>query len=171
MKRIVAVTVAVAFGALLATNSWAQDEKVPGKSDTLKWAESKFHYVGEAKCKTCHKVEYDSWAKSKHAKAWESLKPEEQKNPECVACHSVGKTQADSLLTGIGCESCHGPGSDYRTMKAMKDPKLAAEAGLLPVTEATCVRCHNKKSPTFKGFDFKEMMKAGMHEVKAKEGK
>lgn len=163
MKRILMVAVLTVFAALLATSAWAQDDKIPGKSDTLKWAESKFHYVGEAKCKTCHKAQHESWAATKHANAWAALKPEEQKKAECVECHSVGKTETDSLLVNVGCESCHGPGSEYKAMKTMKDKALATAAGLLPINEATCVRCHNKKSPTFKGFNFAEAVKTGVH--------
>jgi hypothetical protein len=142
----------------------AAEMKVPGKSDTLLWAEKNFHYVGDKSCKLCHKAEYDSWGLTVHAKAWDVLKPEEQKNAECVECHSIGKSKSDSLLVGVGCESCHGPGSEYKAMKVMKDPKLAAAAGLLPITEATCVRCHNQRSPFYKKFVFAEALKTGVHE-------
>jgi RecJ-like exonuclease len=168
----------VACVALVATLAWSQDSSKAGaapaataKSEAK--AAAKHQYVGEKKCKMCHKEQYDSWATTKHAKAWASLKPEEQKKAECVACHTTGKTATDSLLVNISCESCHGPGSEYKAMDKMKDPKLAAEAGLLPITEATCTRCHNKKSPTFKGFDFakaKDPAAGGVHKhaVKAK---
>jgi hypothetical protein len=45
----------------------------------------------------------------------------------------------------------------------MEDAKLAAAAGLLAITEATCVRCHNEKSPNFKGFKYEEALKTGIH--------
>jgi len=146
-----------------------KEEAAPGKSDTLMWAESNFHYVGEKKCKMCHKAEFTSWETTPHAKAWAALKPDEQKNPECAGCHSVGMNESDSLLVNVACEACHGPGSEYKTKKTMEDAKLASAAGLLPITEATCVRCHNKKSPTFKGFKFAEALKTGIHEHPAKE--
>jgi hypothetical protein len=53
-------------------------------------------------------------------------------------------------------------------MKAMKDHSLSVAAGVLPVTEKTCLQCHNKNSPTFKGFDFAEAMKVGIHKTKSK---
>jgi len=138
------------------------------KSDTLKWAEAHFSYVGENSCKMCHKLQYDSWSKTKHANAWAALKPEEQAKPECAECHIVGKTKSDSLLVDVACEACHGPGSEYKAMKNMKDPKLAAASGLLAVTEATCLRCHNSRSPQFKSFDYAKALAAGIHEHKPK---
>ena len=153
------------------TKEAAKEEVVPGKSDTLMWAEKNFHYVGETKCKMCHKAEYTSWLETKHAKAWASLKPEEQKNEECAGCHITGVTEDDSTLVNVGCEACHGPGSEYKSMKTMKDMKLATAAGLLPITEATCVRCHNKKSPFYKEFKYAEFLKTGVHEHPVKEEK
>jgi cytochrome c553 len=88
--------------------------------------------VGAEKCKMCHKAQYKSWAASKHAAA----------DP---------KTE---------CETCHGPGSDYKSMKVMKDPTAAKAAGLILPTKATCTeKCH--KTITDEQF-------AGVHEHKAK---
>ncbi len=165
MKRLCITLAALAMAFMFVNAAMAEDQdvKVPGKSDTLKWAEAHFKYVGEKSCKMCHKAEFESWSTTKHAQAWAALKLEEQKKPECAACHTTGKTATDSMLVNVACESCHGPGSDFKSMKVMKDAKLAAAAGLLPITEATCVRCHNKKSPNFKGFEFAAALKAGIH--------
>ncbi len=158
--------VVIALVAFMSSSAQAGD--TPGKSDTLKWAESHFSYVGTNSCKMCHKLQYDSWSKTKHASAWAALKPAEQAKPECAECHIVGKTKADSLIVDVGCEACHGPGSGYKNMKTMKDHALAAAGGLLPITEATCVRCHNARSPQFKSFDYTKALAAGIHEHKPK---
>lgn len=80
--------------------------------------------VGSAKCKMCHKVEFDSWAKTKHA----TTEPKAE------------------------CETCHGNGSDYMKMgKAKKaDPAKAKAAGLIVKPEkASCTaKCH--KAAEFK---------------------
>ena len=165
MRKLFGIAAAITIVVGLAGMAQAQTKM---KADTLKWAEKAFKYVGEKSCKTCHKVEYDSWLTLKHANAWAALKPEEQKKPECVSCHSTGKTAADSLIVNVSCEACHGPGSEYKSMKIMKDPKLAATAGVLPVTEATCLQCHNKNSPTFKAFDFAKAKEGGVHKMKPK---
>ena len=72
--------------------------------------------VGPEKCKMCHKLQYDSWAASKHA----------QQNPQ------------------VDCETCHGPGSDYKTISIMKDVAKAKDAGLILPTKETCAKCHGK---------------------------
>jgi hypothetical protein len=72
--------------------------------------------VGSAKCKMCHKVEHDSWAKTKHA----TTEPKAE------------------------CETCHGNGGDYIKMSVMKDPAQAQAAGLIAKPEkASCTaKCH-----------------------------
>jgi hypothetical protein len=74
--------------------------------------------VGSAKCKMCHKVEFDSWAKTKHA----TTEPKAE------------------------CETCHGNGGDYMKLGAAKgkDPAKAKAAGLVAKPEmASCtVKCH-----------------------------
>ncbi|MCK4657575.1 MAG: cytochrome c3 family protein, partial [candidate division Zixibacteria bacterium] len=106
-------------------------------------------YVGDKKCKICHKKDgiHPSWLETKHAKAWDALKPEDQKNKECVACHSTGTTAKGELLTGVQCEVCHGPGSDYKKKKIMEDQKASVANGLLLPDENTCKSCHNENVP------------------------
>jgi len=74
--------------------------------------------IGADKCKICHKVEFTSWAKTKHALA----------SPK------------------VECEDCHGPGSNYKTMAIMKDKAKAKAAGLIEPAEKDCKACHDKKS-------------------------
>ncbi|GAB4325674.1 MAG: hypothetical protein Kow0074_19580 [Candidatus Zixiibacteriota bacterium] len=170
MKRIsivlVVVLVAIAFGASAWAQDAAKDEKRPLKPDTLKWAESNFSYIGNDKCKMCHKTEYQSWQTTPHAKAWERLSAEEQKNEKCVGCHSIGKDAEGNLLTGVGCEACHGPGSEYKKMSIMKDHDAAVAAGLMTPDEEWCKRCHNPNNPNHKEFKFEEAKKIGVHAKK-----
>lgn len=94
-------------------------------------------YVGAKKCKMCHLKEYNSWAETKMAKAFELLKPgvaaEAKKaakldpskdyttDATCVACHVTGHGKPGGFvdaattpdLAGVGCEMCHGPGGTY----------------------------------------------------------
>jgi YVTN family beta-propeller protein len=66
----------------------------------------------------------------------------------CLKCHATGGgpgapvTKTYDLMEGVGCESCHGAGSEYMAEKVMRDGRGAAKAGLLPVTEQTCNACH-----------------------------
>jgi len=125
-------------------------------------------FVGGMKCKACHLAQYKSWEATKHAKAMDSLKDNEKKDAKCLACHATGQGKAaaeGAQLEGVQCEACHGPGSDYKspTIKskakwkenAEAQKKLAQDAGMITTpTKGMCEACHNKNSPTFKGFDY-----------------
>jgi hypothetical protein len=146
-------------------------------------------YVGVDGCKMCHKKEadgdqYGKWAAGPHAGAYKTLATEEAKKvaaeagiegdpqqaAECLSCHVTAFAVKDelkgkkfSMEDGVGCESCHGPGEDYKSMKVMKDHEAAVAAGLLAVDKDTCVQCHNEKSPTFKGFEYEAMLAKVAH--------
>ena len=83
--------------------------------------------------------------------------------PACLKCHVLGKDIDPSELTdgfkkedGVQCETCHGPGSDYKAMSVMKDKAKSIENGLLIIDQSFCIKCHNSESPTFKGFNYDE---------------
>lgn len=101
-------------------------------------------YIGAAKCKMCHKVQYDSWAQTKHAKATDDAKASTKWKFEaaCLTCHATNK---DEALAGVQCEACHGAGSDYKSLSVMKDVAKAKAAGLVIPTEETCTSCHDGK--------------------------
>jgi hypothetical protein len=156
-------------------------------------------YVGAGKCKTCHKKEligdqYGAWQKSAHAKAFELLKGEKAKAvaaekgiagapheaAECLQCHATAQGLSASqvaakplkLEDGIQCESCHGPGSDYKKKKTMADHAKSVAAGMWEAgkDEKICTACHNEKSPTWdaaKGFDFEARKKDIAHPIPA----
>jgi hypothetical protein len=125
-------------------------------------------YVGSARCAKCHPGIYDEWAQTPHATALRTLKQvDAAHDPECVRCHAVGfermqggkwaRTASAFLdpdrsqhLGGVGCESCHGPGSGHvadpsdRTLWEPGRPNRAA-----PGLEQ-CVTCHDPdNSPAF----------------------
>jgi hypothetical protein len=149
-------------------------------------ADKTHNYVGADKCKICHKGEakgmaWETWEKSAHSKAYQSLvnkKDGSEKDAKCLPCHTTGMGKATGYVLGdttannktlvnVGCEACHGPGSDYKSMNIMKDKAKSAEAGLMKPDEKTCKGCHNEGSPTFKGFDFATSWKKIQHPAKA----
>ncbi len=82
-------------------------------------------YVGSETCKKCHADAYQIWQDHPHSHAYATL-VDKAKRPslrqydgECVRCHVIGfeyqtgftSEQATPKLKGVGCESCHGPGS------------------------------------------------------------
>lgn len=95
-------------------------------------------FEGRKKCSSCHKAQAKSWRGTAHAKAMDSLKPNERieakrkanldpekdytQDKDCVGCHvdGFGKKggytieSPKKMLAAVGCESCHGPGRLYR---------------------------------------------------------
>ena len=167
-----------------------------GSINTANGKSGDYKYVGTKLCAMCHKSEaagkqFVIWERSKHAQAFKTLTtPEADKiakekgfttkasgTEACLKCHATGYNVDASLLTdkfnisdGVQCETCHGPGSEYKSKKIMEDKKLAVENGLkiYESPEQLCVTCHNEESPAFKGFNFKEMWAKIEHSVPKK---
>lgn len=97
-------------------------------------------FIGAKKCKMCHKDQFAKWDGGPHAKAKAKLPKEKAEDKACLKCHSVGKDD------GVGCEACHGAGSEYKAMKVMKDPEAAKKAGLKEGKDA-CKKCHAGERP------------------------
>ena len=134
-----------------------------------------FKYIGAVKCKMCHNKpnkgeQYNKWLEGPHAKALESLKGDEKNDPKCLKCHSTAASVDKSLIAtlkadeGVSCESCHGPGSAYKSAGIMKNQKLSLAKGLIIPDESVCVKCHNDESPTFKGFNYDEYVAKIAHD-------
>ena len=109
------------------------------------------------------------------------------KEAKCVACHVTGygkpggypaivegKEWTDKereravLMEGVGCESCHGPGEKTSAFKKdNKEYKWAdiAKLGAVHPDEKSCAACHNKDSPTFQEFNFKEKYGKDTHAI------
>ena len=127
-------------------------------------------YVGAAACKPCHEAIYEKWSKSGHQRSFERLASADRTKPDCLGCHVTGS--ADDIAAqldkpanpGVQCESCHGPARAHAEQAATSPP---AKKGLtLKPPEAVCVRCHNSKSPHFRGFFYTAMV--GMVHGKSK---
>ncbi len=125
-------------------------------------------YAGSAACGKCHRGpgmghQYSLWRMSPHARAWavlgtprsyeiaarKGLRGEPLSHPECLKCHSTGYGGAhlasSTVDEGVGCEACHGPGSDYMAEAIMRDPRAARSGGLNPAPREACARCHADK--------------------------
>lgn len=189
MRKLSVLLVVTAF-LIMMVNGFAQEAKE---------AASKFNYIGVAKCKMCHKGEkkgniFEKWQERKHAKAYETLATEQSKEvakkvgikgdpqqaAECLVCHvtayNAPAEQKEATLTmeeGVSCEACHGPGSEYKSMKVMKDITAGtvngADFGLIAPDEELCVSCHNPKSPTYKEFKYEEAVKKIAHPMPPKQ--
>lgn len=134
-----------------------------------------YKYIGAAKCKMCHNKadkgeQYNKWAAGPHAKAMASLKGAEASDPKCLKCHATaghipasanGGIKADE---GVSCESCHGPGSVYKSATIMKSREMSLAKGLILPEEKVCKQCHNQESPHYKGFNYKEYVAKIAHD-------
>lgn len=151
-----------------------------------------FGYEGVQVCGTCHKTEKQGqqlkiWQESKHANAYKALLTEEAnklsgdvkavENPKCLKCHASGYDVDKKLIgakfkveDGVQCETCHGPGSAYKSLKVMKSREESVKNGLIiwknkEEIEKYCKTCHNPESPTYKEFKFDEMWSKIEHKV------
>ncbi|MHC4217374.1 MAG: cytochrome c family protein [Planctomycetota bacterium] len=115
---------------------------------------------------------------------------------KCLPCHTTGYGKSGGYaipaagdkraarkvkyLQGVGCESCHGPGSGYVKIfeeidKSQRKYTLEElySAGLHKGEKAMCVACHNDKSPTFnadKPFDYEKHMAEDKARTKGEAG-
>jgi hypothetical protein len=155
---------------------------------------SDYKYTGVRDCSRCHKKDLMGdqtavWKKTAHATALETLKGEKavkiakergiasppHEADECVRCHAtaygVTPEQTDKrplrLQDGVQCESCHGPGSEYKGNKVMSDREASLAAGMWDPRndEKLCLACHNDESPTFESFDFEERKEKIAHPI------
>jgi hypothetical protein len=99
-------------------------------------------YTGSKSCKPCHGNAYKIWSGSSHAKAFSTLEQAgSQYDPECVVCHVIGfdyesgfiSQQETGHLINVGCENCHGPGSEHI---------LTGDKTKLAGPKSTCLDCH-----------------------------
>ncbi len=145
------------------------------------------NYEGRKKCGSCHRSQLESWEKTAHATAMDSLAPKARAeakrkakldpnkdyrgDPDCVGCHSTGfnheggydPREPSKYLTGVGCESCHGAGSEYRLVhrkggqsfekkKQTSARQQLVDAGQEFQFEERCASCHlNYEGSAWKG--------------------
>ena len=110
-------------------------------------------YVGSQACATCHRNEFDQWAHTSHATAFNTLLTVgKQFYSECVSCHvtgfryetgyQIGNQDRESLVD-VGCETCHGPGKQHITTPLTTN--IRGE-----VKQQVCMECHTPShSPGF----------------------
>lgn len=145
------LSVAMAFGLVLSVSTAQAQQK---------------EYIGAAKCKMCHNKaatgeQFKQWAATPHAGAMKRLNATEAKDPKCLKCHTtaaglvLSDTQTITVAEGVSCETCHGPGSVYKSATIMKDQAKSIAAGMIIPDEKLCKKCHNAESPHYKGFDYK----------------
>ena len=156
--------------------AYRHEKKAPGAA--AKSAE----YVGSKKCMMCHMKQHKAWSTTPHAKALSNLAAADTatagamsralgvtingsaaKTDGCVSCHVTGFQLAGgypgadeaktAVVSGVGCESCHGPGSLHAAAPMAEKKKLINSK----VTANMCMQCHT--STTSPKFNFEEFAK------------
>lgn len=137
------------------TNEWIEQIKANKTKAKTKLDPAK-DYTRQADCLKCHTTGFG-------AKGGYAIPDEKDKK-------ALRKAEE---LEGVGCESCHGPGSKY--VEIFKDildkqrPYTRAElyaAGLNKMGPEICAKCHNKESPLVGDdyvFDFEKRKEEGTH--------
>jgi formate-dependent nitrite reductase cytochrome c552 subunit len=169
----------IGAAVLLGTAAGETPQYVGSKS--CKKCHSKVH-KSWAKTKMGQALETLKPGNATEAKEKHGLDPNKDysQDDKCLKCHTTGHGEpggyeipaADDKkavkkaksLAGVGCECCHGPGSEYvkifkeiqKSKRTYKPEELYA-VGMRKVEEAVCTSCHNADSPTVeanKPFDF-----------------
>jgi YVTN family beta-propeller protein len=143
--------------------------------------------MGSAACSSCHGgpekgFQFSRWRLTKHAMAYAALttpaahalstkagiEGDPQTSAACLKCHATayhqptgGTLDGYSVLEGVGCESCHGPGESHAAAAAEKQELPALKAALRTASKATCLACHEKAHG--KPFDFEAAVKSIAH--------
>lgn len=137
-------------------------------------------FVGAEVCGECHTTAFDIWENSPHVHATDSIvAPANDRggiprhfDPECISCHATGWNPQNfypyesgfldpiktELLTGSGCENCHGPGkahvdAEYGDVEVDNDTLLELRQQMvikLDRARDKCLECHDlDNSPDF----------------------
>ncbi|HEY3174985.1 MAG TPA: multiheme c-type cytochrome [Candidatus Polarisedimenticolia bacterium] len=111
-------------------------------------------------CVSCHSEAYEVYARTKHARAFDTLvKANQDYNPECVKCHVTGYEAPNGFinarqspeLVNVQCEACHGNATEH-----LRD----ASKPFGNVPPRSCFTCHTKEnSPDFAFFKYWDMIK------------
>jgi hypothetical protein len=139
-------------------------------------------YVGSATCIACHTGAEQGntavkWMRSRHGHAYwrlgsdwslflAQLRPQYHdlerpiEDGRCLLCHVTGAQDDDALFAagfrpeeGVGCEACHGPGSEYIDPEVMADRGTFIQAGGFIPDQNTCRSCHRNDQ----NFDWAEL--------------
>jgi Cytochrome c554 and c-prime len=121
----------------------AAEQNAPQPAAQFAWAGA---------CKECHSDIYNSWAKSKHANAIDRLSSSE-KQADCARCHTTGPDPKNPRAQNVQCEACHGAAAEHAA-----NPFSGVNPVKKPESDV-CERCHNDKSPRFRGFVYSGMAK------------
>jgi hypothetical protein len=152
----------------LAFNRSLRELSADIERDPLPVVEGQPFFVGNQECALCHAAATTFWKMTDHSKAVATLAVRDKDfDQNCIGCHVVGWEQPGGSVLGklqyeaqlgdhtiqkdlrnVGCEACHGPGSDHRL--APLDASGAPQHIIRKPTVDQCTQCHvPEHSPHF----------------------
>lgn len=144
-------------------------------------------YIGTNNCATCHVSEHEFWQKTAHARAVQTLEERDKLfDQTCISCHVVGYEKPGGSVMGtlryeaklgertiekdlenVGCESCHGPGSQHAQLPV--DPSGVPQFIHRQPAVNDCMQCHvAEHSPKFNFEAYVRDITGPGHERRAK---
>lgn len=124
-------------------------------------ASGRYTYVGNTKCRMCHKAFVEGRKNDVHDHAYSTLvEARDATSPRCLACHSTGagvpsgftSIQETPRLMHVQCEGCHGPASEH--MRRFSKGGFLAGPDRPEILKKMCLACHNGRwNRAFTDFD------------------
>ncbi len=185
MLTLIALSAFVALGIVIGPAEQAVEAQEDAKPEYVSQRGCKKCHFKQAKSwkKTVHAKAMDSLkqgVKVEEKKAAGLEDKDYTTDPSCLKCHTTGygepggypaykadwsddEAKLAKNNAGVGCESCHGPGSLYGPYKGdhedYKRPDVEKLGLVWDIKAETCTACHNEESPTAKEFNFEESVK------------
>ncbi len=134
-------------------------------------------YVGSEACQVCHESEFKTWQASPHGHSVATLEKTGQAGEEgCLECHTTAygrpggfppgaPVSAQSDLARVGCESCHGPGSEHIGESARRVGTILSLGDKCDscVILKVCGTCHDDANDAGFQFEVEERIEAQRH--------
>ncbi len=158
---------AVAYREEVRTAKLAIDDPAKLAEDMVPGVKATATYAGTESCAACHPKAMAAWKGSGHARAFDTLLARKaDADPNCIACHTVGfgtvsgyrREFGDRKLVDVGCESCHGPGSQHVEQRRAG---VEVTARFHPVGAGDCRKCHHGEFS--RPFDYDKFWPAVAH--------
>lgn len=119
-------------------------------------ASNEYHYVGNDKCRLCHRDFFIGRKHDLHDHSLEYITSSEYRdNPRCLVCHTTGygtpsgfmSVEETPRLANVQCEGCHGPGSNHLKIASLKKTGGGLLAGIdnHERLKKMCKACHTSR--------------------------
>jgi hypothetical protein len=115
-------------------------------------ASGKYRFVGNAKCRLCHREFFVGRKQDAHESALKSISEiPGYDSPKCLPCHTTGfgmpggfvSYEKTPRLADVQCEGCHGPGSVHVELRTKGG--FLAGTDRRPQLRKMCSSCHTSR--------------------------